>query len=280
MAELVGGQAVIEGVMMKRKDKIAIAIRSPNKKILVKKEKSNFPKVKIPFIRGMFALVETLYIGMKSLNFSTKVALQEEGEKSSFYTVIAIILALIFALFLFKFVPLSIVYLIDKLIPLSNITFNLIDGLLKILILVGYIYVISFMKDIQRVFQYHGAEHKAVNCYEAKQPLTVKNVKKFSCLNPRCGTSFIIVVLILSILFYSFIPKDYSFFSKLILRIILLPLIASVAYEFIRLSGKYKNNILLKILSIPGLAIQKMTAKEPEKKQIEVAIKALKAVIN
>lgn len=281
MAEkyLIGGQAVIEGVMMRNKDKIAISVRAPNKDILTKKLKIKFPHTEIPFLRGIVNLFEMLYIGIKSLDFSSSIFTGKEEKSSPLIIFLTIILSIALAVLLFKFIPLGAAQLLSKHIEVSNISFNLIEGIVKLFILLGYIYCISFIPDIKRTFQYHGAEHKAVNCYESGLKLTVKNVKKFSTKHPRCGTTFIILIILISIIFYTFIPKGYSFFTKFILRLLLLPVIASFSYELLKMGGKYRNNFFIKFLLEPGLLVQKLTTKEPDNKQIEVGIASLKAVL-
>ena len=273
----IGGQALIEGVLMRNKEKICIAVRK-DKKIIVKKEKIKFKESKIPFFRGITNLISTMYVGMKALNYSANIQIGKKEKENKVMSVITILIAVIFALFLFKFLPLLLTQLIDNKLNLSSASFNITDGIIKLIILVSYIYIISRMKDIKRVFQYHGAEHKAVNCYESKKSLTINNVKKFSTTHKRCGTTFIIFVIFTSIIVYVFIPKGYSFLLKLSLRILLLPLIASMSYELLKLSAKY-DNIITKTITSPGLLIQKLTTNEPDNKQIEVAIKSLKGVI-
>ena len=273
----IGGQALIEGVLMRNKEKICIAVRK-DKKIIVKKEKIRFKESKIPFFRGITNLISTMYVGMKALNYSASIQIGKKEKENKVMSVITILIAVIFALFLFKFLPLLLTQLIDNKLNLSSASFNITDGIIKLVILVLYIYIISRMKDIKRVFQYHGAEHKAVNCYESKKSLTINNVKKFSTTHKRCGTTFIIFVIFTSIIVYVFIPKGYSFLLKLSLRILLLPLIASMSYELLKLSAKY-DNIITKTITSPGLLIQKLTTNEPDNKQIEVAIKSLKGVI-
>src|SRR3989344_735612 len=275
--ETIGGQALIEGVLMRNKDKISIAVRK-NKKIILKRETIKFKESKKPFIRGIINLISTMYVGMKALNYSASIQLNKKEKENKFMNIITIIIAVIFALFLFKFLPLLLTQFIDNNLNLSSASFNIIDGIIKLTILIMYIYIISRMKDIKRVFQYHGAEHKAVNCYESKISLTIKNVKKFSTIHKRCGTTFIFLVIFISIIIYIFIPKEYSFPLKLSLRILLLPIIASISYEVLKLSAKY-NNIITRTITCPGLLIQKLTTNEPDNKQIEVAIKALKGVI-
>lgn len=279
----IGGQAVIEGVLMRTKDKAAIAIRKPNQKIKIKKlEIKSFQNkfFKLPLIRGIIALIETLILGIKALNYSANENLEEPEKKqekiSPIYFIITAIFSLILALVIFKFIPLLITQaLTNKTLIKNKILFNIIEGLLKIIILFAYILIISRMKDIQRIFQYHGAEHKVVNCYENKLPLTLQNIKKFSTIHTRCGTSFIILVLIVSIIIYSFLPNDITFIQKLTYRILLLPLIAAISYEIIKIK---RSNFLIRILTYPGTLLQKLTTKEPDEKQIEVAVKALNAL--
>src|SRR3989344_1359936 len=263
MADYVGGQAVIEGVMMRYKDNLATAISKKNK-IIVRKEKIKFKGSKIPFLRGIINLIETLYIGIKTLNYSAEMQLEKKEKKpGSSMMVFSLVFAFVFALFLFKFVPLYLTRFIDKFLNMNSIL---------------YIFIISKMPDIKRVFQYHGAEHKAVNCYESGLKLTVKNIKKFSTVHKRCGTTFILLVLTVSIIVYMFIPKTLPFSMNLLLRILLLPLIASISYELLRLNARY-DNVFTRTLVTPGLLLQKMTTKEPNDKQIQVALKAINAVL-
>ena len=276
--QYVGGQALIEGVLMKYKDRIAIAVRQPNGKIKVKKEKLKFKDINIPFLRGIVNLLVILYIGVKSLNYSASVSTGEKEENASIIGIIfSFLFAIIFALLLFKFIPLGFAYFIDKAFNIGNILFNIVDGLLKVIMFVLYVYVISLMSDVYRVFQYHGAEHKAVACHEHGKKLTVDQVQKFHKEHIRCGTSFIFLVLLVSIIIYSFIPKDYGFWAKFGLRILLLPVISSISYEALRLGAKYR---WFSFLSYPGLWIQKITTKEPDGKQVEVAIRSIKAALN
>ncbi len=273
----VGGQALIEGVMIKYKDRLGIAVRNTKGKVIVKKEKLRIKDSNIPFIRGIVNLFVILYIGFKSLNYSANISVGKDEEFSVLEMIFSFLFAIIFGLVLFKFVPLGLTYLLDKTFNINNILFNVIDGVLKVLIFVLYVYLISLMKDVYRVFQYHGAEHKAVACHEANKKLTIKEVQKFHKEHIRCGTSFIFLVLLISIIIYTFIPKDYGFWMKFGLRILLLPVVASLSYEILRLGARYR---WFSFLSYPGLWIQKITTKEPDDKQVEVAIKALKAAVN
>ncbi len=283
-----GGQAVIEGVLMMSPHHIAIAVRKPNQEITVKTEKVKSIKDKVrvlrlPVLRGVVNLIEMLVIGTKALNYSANIAVEEEEKEINWiYLVISIVMALFFGIFMFKFLPLLIAQIASSYISIlktNGIAFNLLDGVMKIFIFVAYIYVISFMTDIRRVFQYHGAEHMAVNCYEAGKKLIVKNVRKFSRFHPRCGTSFIVIVILLSIIIYTFIPKEYSFWLKLGLRLALLPLIAGVSYELLKFFAKHIDNWLVRILIKPGLWVQRLTTREPTDDQLEVSIISLNSAL-
>ena len=281
----IGGQALIEGVLMKSPTHIGIAVRNQNSEIIVKREpyKSLTKKYKvlsIPFIRGSNVLGETMISGLKALNYSSDIAMQKDGEeKSSFLSLFCtMLLSIAVALLVFKLLPLGITQLVANANALfeNRFIFNLSEGVIKIGILIGYVYAISFIPDIRRVFQYHGAEHMVVNAHEHND---LDNVRKYSTVHVRCGTSFILFVLGISILVYVFLPTEISFVSKYGLRILLLPLIAGIAYELIRISPKYEKNILFQIFISPGLLVQKITTKEPDEAQIEVAKAALKAAL-
>ena len=278
--QAIGGQAVIEGVMMKSKKKLAIAVRKPNKKIALKKQNLDSRLYRniffrIRFIRGIFILIETMIIGINALSYSANESIDKKEEKLGKGTIaITIGVAALLAVGLFIVLPLFLTRLITES---NGVLFNLIDGVIRIGMFLAYIGGISLMKDVRRLFQYHGAEHKSVFCYESGKKLTVKNAKKFSCLHPRCGTTFIIIVLVLSILLFSLITSP-SWVAKLLIRLAFLPIIAGLSYEFIRWGSKHYNNPVVKVLIAPGLAMQLLTTREPDNKQIEVAIKALKAV--
>ncbi len=272
-----GGQALIEGVMILNKEKktSSIAVRK-GKKIILKNEKLKFKEPDIPFIRGVVNLFIILYIGIKALNYSTNVSLGKNEKISLTEIFFTLIFALIFGLLIFKFLPLLFTTWFDRRANVNNIIFNIIEGLLKVGIFVLYVYLISLTKDVYRVFQYHGAEHKAVACYEAGKKLIVKNVQKFRTEHKRCGTSFIFLVLLVSVVVYSFIPKDYGFWLKLFLRIILLPVIAGISYEILKLGARHP---WFEWLGYPGLWIQKITTKQPDDRMVEVAIKAAKGAL-
>ena len=282
----VGGQAVIEGVLMKNESRVAIAVRKPNKKISVKKKRwpSITKRVKFlgwPFIRGVTNLIEMLSIGMKALNYSANESISEKEEKISEKSLILTgIVALIVAIALFKLLPLGVTRALYNFeIVTSTVFFNLIDGLIRIALFILYILAISFIPDIKRLFQYHGAEHKTVNCYEAGKAITVKNVKRFPTEHPRCGTSFLFIVLITAILIFSVVKIDLPFWLLFLYRLPLLLPIAAVAYEVLKLTAKFRNNVFMRMIMAPGIWVQKMTTREPDKKQIEVAIAAFNAVV-
>jgi len=274
----IGGQALIEGVMIKSKDKIAMSIRKKDKIKTVTQPTSTFSKKfsKILFLRGIVVLIDTLYLGTKALMFSAKEQEEDEDKKiTNSQIAITTIISFVIAIGLFVILPL----VISKLLTENRLLFNIVDGLLRIIIFMGYLISISFSKEIRRIFQYHGAEHMSVHCYEAKKELTVENVKKYSPIHPRCGTSFIIIVLIMSIIVFSIVWHE-TFIIKFIQRIILIPVIASLSFEFLKFSAKHQNFFLIRALSYPGLLIQKITTKQPENDQIEVAIEAVKAATN
>jgi uncharacterized protein YqhQ len=276
----IGGQAVIEGVLMKNDNKIAIAVRKPNKKISVKKERMKPISSRIkflgwPFFRGTVNLVEMLVIGIKALNYSAAESIEEKEEKitAKEFTVTTIV-AVVIAVGIFILLPLYL----TKLTQTKGVVFNLIDGGIRIVLFVIYILAISLMKDVRRLFEYHGAEHKTVNCHEAGEKITVPNVKKYSTLHRRCGTTFILLVFVISIIVFSFVTSE-TFWIKFASRIVLLPVIAGIAYELLKLGAKYPHSLFMNILIYPGLGLQKITTREPDKKEIEVAIAAFNAVV-
>ncbi len=271
----VGGQAVIEGVMMRNKNKFAVAVRTKEGKIKIKKEKSSkYPKYfQKPFIRGVVGLGYTLYDGVKALIWSSNQQLEKEEKLTKKEVIGTIVISLLFAILIFVVLP----FFAANWIHSEGIWFDILDGTLRVILFLGYLILISFMKDVQTLFQYHGAEHKCIACYEAKEHLHVHNVKKYSRLHPRCGTSFLFVVLILSIIVFTLI--NGPLWIKLVGRILLMPVIAAIAYELIKLSGKYKNSKIVKVFIAPGLWLQRITTKEPSDKQIEVGIKSLEAVV-
>lgn len=292
----VGGQAVIEGVMMKSKSTYSVAIRKPDKEILLDKKEyksisEKFKIFKLPIFRGMLAFLESLIIGMKILTFSAEF-FEVEGEEPSKFDAflerkfgdkvndiligVSIIFAIILSVGLFIVLPLVISQLLKPLLATPSLM-NLIDGVLRVLIFLAYLKIISLMNDVQRVFQYHGAEHKCINCLEHEDELTVENVMKHSRLHKRCGTNFLLIVVLMSI-FVLMIINVQTIGLRLIVRLVCLPLIAGLSYEVIKWLGRSESK-LVKIISAPGLWLQNLTTREPDEAQIEVAIVALKGAI-
>ena len=295
--QAVGGQALIEGVMMQSKQKRAIAVRNTDGKIVVKKNKikswiSDKNIDKIPFIRGSFILIENMIEAISCLNYSSEFFIDEDEEEDkvdlflrkifkdkadNVVMGISISIAIILSVGLFILLPTFIGGLFSKVIS-NKVILNLIEGIIRILILFTYIVLISKNKEIERTFQYHGAEHKAVHCYENNLELTVENARKFTTLHPRCGTNFLFIVMSTSIILFSFFGWPNPLF-RVIMRIVCIPIVAGISYEIIRFLGKY-NNILTKIVAYPGMMLQKFTTKEPDDLQLEVALEALKAVVD
>jgi uncharacterized protein YqhQ len=274
----VGGQAVIEGVMMRNKDNIATAVRK-EKEIVIKKEKftsitEKFKILKIPILRGIIFLFEMLILGYKTLAWSAE---QQDEDEPLTTTQLAITMIGSFIVVIALFVALPY-YLSKIFIKEPTLTFNLLDGVFRVIIFIAYILIIGRMKDIQRVFQYHGAEHKAVNCYEAKEELNIKNAMKHSTEHVRCGTSLLVFVIAISIILFSFI-KTPVWYYNVALRILFVPIIGGIGYEILKLSAKNSKNIFWKIIMKPGLWVQSLTAKEPDEQQMEVALVALKEVL-
>lgn len=297
----IGGQAVIEGIMMKNKDKYAVAVRKPDKTIDidVKEYKSMTEKNKIlalPFIRGVFNFADSMVIGIKTLTYSASFFEDEEeeeepskfekwlinklGEKAeSIIMGFAVAFAIIFSIVLFMLLPLFIADVMEKFIPfITQKQVPIIEGVLKMVIFILYVYLISFMSDIKRTYMYHGAEHKCINCIETGNPLTVENVRKSSRFHKRCGTSFLLIVMIISILFFICINVENTAL-KYIIRVLLIPVIAGISYEFIRLAGRSDNKII-SLLSKPGLWLQRITTSEPDDSMIEVGIASVEAVFD
>ena len=277
---IVGGQAVIEGVMMRGFGKVATAVRSPDGNICVQVKAvssiaERFPILKLPILRGAVSLFESLILGMKSLSFSAQAAGQEDEQLSDKEMIATIILAVALACGLFLAIPTGAAKFFHALTD-DPIILNLAEGFLRLIIFLAYLFTISRMKDIQRVFQYHGAEHKTIFCYEASLPLTVENVKKFPRLHPRCGTAFLLIVMLVSIFVFAFLGWP-ELWIRILSRIILLPLVAGLSYELIRFSARSKNSFV-KLATLPGLWLQYLTTREPDDEMIEVAIKSLEAV--
>ncbi|ADB46823.1 DUF1385 domain-containing protein [Acidaminococcus fermentans DSM 20731] len=281
----VGGQAVIEGVMMRGPGKLAVAVRKPNGEITVDLKDAGsvsdrYPILKKPFLRGVVSLVESLSYGMKALSFSAQASgEEEEGEESMSSLELAgtIAVSVGLAVLLFVVLPTGAMKLLQNE-GFSPMVLNLCEGLLRLGIFLLYIWGISRQKDIQRVFQYHGAEHKTIYTYEHGLPLRVENVRPFSTLHPRCGTNFLMIVMLISIFIFTFLGWP-SLWERILSRILLMPVVAGISYEIIRFAGKHMEKPWVRAAILPGLALQKLTTRQPDDDQIEVAIASLKAVL-
>lgn len=278
----VGGQAVIEGVMMRGKTHVAVAVRQPDGEISVDVRPVNsisdrYPILKKPFLRGVVSLVESLVMGMKALAYSAQVSGDEEEKLDSKEMALTIAVSAGLAILLFIVIPTWSMRFLTG-ITQDHMALNLAEGVLRMAIFLAYIAAISSMNDIQRVFQYHGAEHKTIYTYEAGLPLKVENVRPFSTLHPRCGTNFLMIVMLISMFIFTFLGWP-SLLERIASRIILMPVIAGVSYELIRYAGAHTDNPLVRIAITPGLLLQKLTTRQPDDSQIEVAIASLKAVV-
>ena len=278
----VGGQAVIEGVMMRGKTHVAVAVRQPDGEISVDVRPVNsisdrYPILKKPFLRGVVSLVESLVMGMKALAYSAQVSGDEDEKLDSKEMALTIAVSAGLAILLFIVIPTWSMRFLTG-ITQDHMALNLAEGVLRMAIFLAYIAAISSMNDIQRVFQYHGAEHKTIYTYEAGLPLKVENVRPFSTLHPRCGTNFLMIVMLISMFIFTFLGWP-SLLERIVSRIILMPVIAGVSYELIRYAGAHTDNPLVRIAITPGLLLQKLTTRQPDDSQIEVAIASLKAVV-
>jgi uncharacterized protein YqhQ len=299
---LVGGQALIEGVMMRSPGAYGVAVRRPDGSIAFQRGKvaslaKRYPFLKLPVLRGVAVLFQSLALGIRSLNFSAEQAMPEaekkaeaakdakatgdSGDKSNWAIAGSMAIGLGLGAVVFLLVPLWLTRLSETYLfgPLSSLAFNLVDGALRALFFLAYIFLISRMKDIHRVFQYHGAEHKVVFAWEKQVPLTVENARAQSRLHPRCGTSFLLFVLLVSILVFSFIPKTLPFLVMYGGRLLLVPVIAGLSYEVLRFTAKHQAAPLFALLVAPGLALQRITTQEPTDDMLEVAIAALEEAL-
>ncbi len=293
----IGGQAVLEGIMMKNKDQYAVAVRKPNGEIEVEVEHytgiiHGSKLMDIPFIRGVFQFVDSLILGMRSLNFSASFYEEEDAKETAtdkafkrifkdkaekVFSGFVMILSLILAIGIFMILPYYATSRFENYIRNDSLM-AIIEGALRIVIFVLYVLSISLMKDIRRVYMYHGAEHKCINCIEKGRPLTVADVMKSSKQHRRCGTSFLLFVMVVSVVLFFFIRVDNPVY-RILIRIALIPVIAGISYEIIRLAGR-SNNILVRIISAPGMLLQRLTTKEPDESMVEVAIAAVEAVFD
>ena len=296
----VGGQAVMEGVMMKGPKYMAVAVRDASGRIQVKRKpvqqlSKKYPFLGWPILRGVVNFIVMLVSGMKTLMESAEMAGGEVEEPSAFekkvakalhmkpddvMMIFAVVLALVMAIGLFFMIPTALETLIKKAVH-SRVLVNLCGGVIRILVFLAYVLLVSRLKEIRRVFQYHGAEHKSVFCYENGKPLTVENAQKFSTLHPRCGTSFLVIVMVISILVFTFLGADSSnVFKRMGSRLLLLPLVAGVSYEVLRALGRAKETPLVRALRWPGLMVQKITTAQPDDSMVEVALCSLKYALD
>ena len=279
----VGGQALIEGVMMQNGDRVAVAVRRTNDNEIVVRDLPTSKRLRklgeIPFVRGLFRLYDMLSLGIRALNMSARIAYpDQEEELTSGWGMLMVAVAVIIAVGAFVVLPLYIVNSVPSLRTGNSILFNLVEGAIRIIFFLIYLLAISRMKDIHRVFQYHGAEHKTVYTYEAGEELTVANARKYTTLHPRCGTAFLMIVLVISILIFS-LAGNPVLWLKILSRLLLLPVVAGISYEALRFSGKqYDNHLWVRLLVKPGLWLQLLTTAEPTDAMIEVAIASIKRV--
>jgi len=283
----IGGQAVIEGVMMKSRRGWTVAVRGHGGEIHIKREPLGEPPalLRLPLLRGVAALYHALALGIKALEFSANKAYEAEAGKpmGRFATALTIGAAMLLGIGLFILLPLYMTKLIGMGFPAVSegaFLFNLVDGLIRVAAFLLYIWAIGRWAEMRRVFEYHGAEHKVINAYEAGSPLRPEDVAPFSVRHPRCGTSFLLIVMVLSIVVFSFIPQKWPLIYKFSGRLLLIPAVAGLSYELLRLSARKKENPLMRLLTAPGLFLQGLTTREPDSGQIEVAIKALEEALS
>jgi uncharacterized protein YqhQ len=277
-----GGQAVIEGVMIRGRKAVVTAVRRPNGELTTDVQpisaKWSGKVRRMPFIRGVVILLETMVIGIRSLLFSANVAVEEETEELPSKAIWLMIgSAAVMVILLFFLAPLFLTNLINQYIP-NTVVFHIIEGIIRIAIFVAYLMVIRLMPDIKRVFTYHGAEHKTVNAYEAGMPMEVEAIKKYGTAHVRCGTSFLFTVLLVAIIIFSFIGRDILWLM-IVSRIVLIPVIMGIGYEFIYFGARHTDNWLMRASMAPGLWLQSLTTGEPDDNQIEVAIAAINKAV-
>ena len=270
-----GGQALIEGVMIRSRSHMVLCIRKPNNEVLTNIEcyhsyTQRYRALGVPFIRGIVAMVETLYLGFKGLFFSANAAVEEQGEKFS-YKEFGLAIALALGVTAFFFV---VPFILASFFSLTGVVFNVVEAMIRLSLFLLYLSIVASWGEFRRVLQYHGAEHKAINALEAGAQMDVETVKRYSRLHPRCGTSFVFIIILVSIVLFSIMP-DLGYVVRLAYRLALIPVIAGISYELLRLSGKYRNSPIMKAFTLPGLAFQKLTTKEPTDDMLEVSIQAV-----
>ncbi|MBW7887213.1 MAG: DUF1385 domain-containing protein [Bacteroidetes bacterium] len=290
----VGGQAVIEGVMMRAKGMIATAVRRSNGEIVIKRQPftsiiEKYPKLNIPILRGAIGLIEMMYIGISTLNYSAEIAIEDENKKKKEQSKFALAVTLLFSLAvgigIFFLLPL---YTATQFFTIEQkpIAFNLVAGAIRILLLLAYLYAISKMKDVHRLFQYHGAEHKAVFAFEQKAPLEISEAMKYTRFHPRCGTSFVLQVMLIAIILFAVMDTillqfidSISLPIRLATHIPFIPVLGGISYEFLKFSAKHSNSTIGKIFVAPGLWLQKITTQEPDESMMDVSLAAIKAAL-
>jgi uncharacterized protein YqhQ len=283
----IGGQAVIEGVMMKSRLGWTVAVRDPRGEVHLKREPlRELPRaLRLPFLRGVVALYHALAIGIKALEFSASKAHDEEKEEkpiSKAAITATIGFSILLGIVLFILVPLYATKLIALGLPSvdeSSLMFNLADGLVRVLVFFLYVLLIGLWGEMRRVFEYHGAEHKVIHAYEAGRGLDINSAREFSTRHPRCGTSFLMIVMVISIIVFSLIPQPWTLLYKFLARVVLIPAIAGISFEILKLSAKMKDNPVVGMLVMPGIMLQRLTTREPDDGQLEVAVTALEEVL-
>ncbi|MCK4911123.1 MAG: DUF1385 domain-containing protein [Thermodesulfovibrionales bacterium] len=281
----VGGQAVIEGVMMKGVKGWSVAVRGPGGDIKVK----NVPLrpvpwlFKKPFVRGVLILFHALVIGVQALEFSAVTATEEEDEPMGKGAIaMTVVTSIGLAVVLFILLPLYATKLMGMVLPVvaeSSVVFNTVDGLVRVAVFLAYVGLIGLWDEIRRVFEYHGAEHKVIHAFEEGKDMGIRHIMGFSPVHPRCGTSFLLIVMVLSIFVFSFIPQSWPFLWKFLARLVLLPLVAGLSYEALKISDRMRHNPVVRALMAPGLWLQSLTTREPTEQQVEVALRALNEVL-
>jgi len=278
-----GGMAVIEGVMMRGPKNSALAVRKPDGSIAVEMEANSgigqrYPALKWPLIRGTYVLIDSMAVGIRMLNKSANLSLEEDEEELTTREILFTgILAFVLAILLFVALPTGIVHFTRQFLG-GVFAQNMVEGIIRIIFFLVYVYAISKMDEIDRVFMYHGAEHKSIHTLEAKEELTIENARRHTTLHPRCGTSFLLIVMVISILVFALLGEG-SLFYRIWSRIAVFPVVAGLGYEFIKFSGKYYEKAWARWVIAPGLYLQKLTTREPDDEQLEVALTALKAVL-
>ncbi|MBI2145289.1 DUF1385 domain-containing protein [Candidatus Woesearchaeota archaeon] len=278
---LIGGQAVIEGVLMRSKEKAAVAVRSESGRIVDKEWKLRSARgfFRYPVLRGVYVLYDTLVLGFKALSFSANAAAGEDEKGKDVLGKREMLVSFAFAIFLavalFIAAPL---FLTKAIVGGNGILFNLVDGIFRLLAFLGYLVFISMFKDVRRIFEYHGAEHMTIHAYEHHERLLPDKIRKYPTMHPRCGTSFLLIVILVSILAFSVVNPE-GFVPKFLSRIVLLPVIAGLSYELLRLGARFEKNFVMRLFVFPGILLQRITTKEPDKGQILVAVAALKSVL-